>query len=160
MDDNRTHKELNQNQRESILQFLLMRYKDNKLNHGAINEAAANFKVHRRTISRLWKRAQQSKENGNEVFNVESRKRGRCGPKKKDFSQQLEKIKDIPLNQRRTLRSLSNAVNVPRTTLHRILKKGNVFKRVSSSIKPSLTDVNKIERAQFCLQHVPHMIFF
>lgn len=71
--------------------------------------------------------AQQSNENGNEVFIVESRKRARCGPKKKDFSQQLEKITDIPLNQRRTLRSLSHAVNVPRTTLHRILKKGNVF---------------------------------
>lgn len=159
MDNNRT-RELHENQRENILHFLLMRYKNNKLNHSAINEAAENFKVHRRTISRLWKRAQQSKKDGDEVFNVKSRKRGRCGPKKKDYSQQLEKIKDLPLNQRRTLRSLSNAVNIPRTTLYRIFKKGEVFKRVSSSIKPILTDENKIRRTQFCLQHVQPNGFF
>jgi len=82
------------------------------------------------------------------------------GRKRKNFAENLEKMKDVPLNQRSTLRSLSAAIDVPRTSLFRRLKDGDSIKRVSSFLKPTLTDDNKIERLRFCLSKIKQNGFF
>lgn len=51
---------LTNQQRQAILQFLLMHTKHgsaDELQHGTINTAASQFQVTRATISNLWKRA-------------------------------------------------------------------------------------------------------
>ena len=65
----------------------------------------------------------------------------------------IERIKQVPWNQRQTLRSLAKAVNVPITSLHRMFKKGKVF-RVNSTLKPLLTEQNRRARIQHCLSMV------
>ena len=56
----------------------------------------------------------------------------------------------MPLSQRSTIRSLSAAINVPKSTLHRKFKQGQL-RRHSNAIKPLLTDANKLQRTEFAL---------
>ena len=83
-----------------------------------------------------------------------SKKKKRCGRKPKDYSNNLAQIKNTPLNRRGTLRSLSFAIGIPKSTLFDIFKSGKYIKRISSTVKPTLTDKNKMDRLEFCLSKV------
>ena len=72
----------------------------------------------------------------------------------KNYDDKFKDIRNIPLNRRGTLRSLSCASGIPKTTLFRKLKERKLLKRVSSTVKPLLTDRNKIDRLKFCLSYV------
>ena len=142
--------ELTDEERERILQLLLQRF-DNargKLQQGAIGDTAISVKLSRRTVSRIWNRARETFAKDS-IYKAPSRKSVRCGRKPKDFSEVLHKIESVPLSRRSTIRSLAQAIEVPKTTLHRKFKAG-FFKRISSAIKPLLTDENKRHRVRFC----------
>jgi hypothetical protein len=79
----------------------------------------------------LWKQTKESK-----ASTVDSLKTGRCGRKKKMCSPNLEILPNVPLSGRGTLRSLSCAIDIPRSTLHGSLKRGEVFRSISSAEKP------------------------
>jgi hypothetical protein len=79
---------------------------------------------------------------------VSNKKKGNSGRKRKDL--ELSRMKTIPLNKRRTIRSLAKALGVNRSTLHRRFKWGKV-KRITDTLKPSMTLANKIQRLQFCV---------
>ena len=49
--------------RINIVQELLLVYNDNKLPRGKLVEVANNFRVHASTISRIWQRALQARQN-------------------------------------------------------------------------------------------------
>lgn len=72
--ENTLKKEMNNKERNAVLQFLLQNLKNDKLSHGAINAAAIKLNVLRSTISRLWKQAKTSKINDNEIYNLSSQK--------------------------------------------------------------------------------------
>ncbi|XP_071053291.1 uncharacterized protein [Onthophagus taurus] len=72
------------------------------------------------------------------------------GRKRKDREGIKKKISEVSIAQRSTIRSLCNNINVSLGTVHRILKEG-VIKRVSSTLKPVLTDDNKKRRLEFAL---------
>ena len=150
---NTKKKNLTNEQRQGVLHFLLERLNGEQLQLNAINDAAAKFDVSRLTISRIWKRARSSIDRGDVCIDVSSRKAGRSGRKRKDWSENLDKMKDIPLAQRGTLRSLSYAIEIPKTTLIALLRE-KALKRVSSTVKPLLTEENKKARLEFCLKHV------
>lgn len=154
----RGKKEFTNEQRNGILQFLLQRTIGGKLQRGAIGVAAVKFQCHPVTISRIWKRASESYSSGNWCANVNSLKK-KCGRKKKNYTDNLERMREIPVNRRSTLMSLSYAIGVPKTTLFRMFKRGE-FKRKSSHIKPFLTDENKRERVKFALSKLqPNGVF-
>lgn len=144
-------REFSNKDRVAIVQFLILHKKNEKLQKGAIALAAKQFKCNRMTISRIWKRASENNFQGESYGNVDSLKKQNCGRKCKDYGEQLEKLRDIPHSRRGTLRSAAHAIGVPKSTLFRILKKGKVIKRVSSTIKPLLTEKNKKDRVEFCL---------
>jgi hypothetical protein len=100
-----------------------------------------------RTIERIWRKAQDQLEQGQPV-DVSNKKKGNSGRKRKDL--ELSRMKTIPLNKRRTIRSLAKALGVNRSTLHRRFKWGKV-KRITDTLKPSMTLANKIQRLQFCV---------
>jgi len=92
----------------------------------------------------------------------ESNKRGNCG-RKRDFSRVVlhEVTKDnVPLNQRGTYRSL--AANISRAlgrdishmTVYRLLKKEAFFRRHTSSLKPTLTELNRLTRLNYALDQI------
>ncbi|KAG6614010.1 Small conductance calcium-activated potassium channel protein [Phytophthora cinnamomi] len=150
----RGSRNLTYEERRSMLDFLMKRRVEGttKLMRHAVTDAANEFGVDRRTVSRLWKRAVQSLENGDEVCDIASRKVGRRGRRKRDWSAELERVKEIPLAQRGSIRALATAVGIPKTTLYELLKEdGNP---TINSIKPSLTDKNKLDRLRYCFDKV------
>ena len=42
-------------------------------------------------------------------------------------------------------------LEVPRGTIHRVICKEDVLRQHSSTVKPTLTDENKLARLEFCL---------
>ncbi|TBU10197.1 hypothetical protein CWI38_1948p0010, partial [Hamiltosporidium tvaerminnensis] len=52
------------------------------------------------------------------------------------------------------LLTLAFAIYIPKTTLFDIFKSGKYIKRISSTVKPTLTDKNKMNRLKFCLSKV------
>lgn len=121
-----------------------------KLPKGSISEVAEHFNVKRATISVIWKRGKESLENGG-ILNVASKKKGVAGRKKKAL--EIDKFKEIPLTFRKNIRSIAAKMDIPKSAIHRRFKEG-VIKRHSNSVKPFLTEKNKIERVQFCLSKI------
>lgn len=72
----------------------------------------------------------------------------------------MNNIRDIPFNRRSTIRSLSFSSDIPRSTLFRIFKEGTQLKRITSTVKPLLTEQNKLARIKFCLSKVKPNGFF
>lgn len=62
----------------------------------------------------------------------------------------IEKIREIPLHKRSSLRSLAEALECTTGQLMRLIKKG-VLRRHSSALKPHMTDDNMKARLRFCL---------
>ena len=65
-----TKHNLTNNERGSIIQFLLERSVNKVLCYGAINEASEKFSVHRSTIHRVWRRGLSSLEQGNTLMDA------------------------------------------------------------------------------------------
>lgn len=57
---------------------------------------------------------------------VDSRKAGNVGRKKIDYSDRIQTMKDLPLEDRQNIRTLGYAINVPATTLWRRMKDGSL----------------------------------
>lgn len=87
--------QLTSSQRSGILQFLLKGCKDEVLQRGVIKEASEQFKVTRKTIYRIWKRAKEQYDAGKAFADVSSRKHN-CGRNKQDYSENLSRMIDIP----------------------------------------------------------------
>ncbi|KAL4162248.1 hypothetical protein PRNP1_002795 [Phytophthora ramorum] len=158
-------------ERLAMAEFLLKHSQgEARLPRAVITAAAEQFQVHRNTVSRIWNLMKAAMDAGAPtdvvMKQVLSRKRGNCGRKKKDYSAALERVKQLPLSQRGSLRALSSAVGVPRTTLFRLLRsedtattasadtkddRTDVKPTIANSIKPPLSDKNKRERLRFCL---------
>lgn len=149
-------REFSNDQRNAILQYLLSRSNMGKMKKGSINAAATQFKCHPLTISRIWKRALENQQATDEVsLNAASRK-GNSGRKRKDFTENVKKINELPAHKRKNIRMLAREINVPKTTLFRILKRReNVKEENNAVIEPHLlTDENKRERVKFCLSKI------
>lgn len=137
-------------ERVGILQALLTLSENGKLVKGAIQVTAAKFMKSSKTISRIWRRAQESLQSGAVCADMASRKRGNCGRKRKNRDEIANLIAQVPLAKRTTLRSLSAATKIPIGTLYNVLKEGRL-KRVNSTVKPHLGEENKIQRLKFAL---------
>ena len=132
------YKNLTNDERKAVLWFLQARAKEenkNGLQRGAIAEAATHFNKKHVTIQRIWNRAKKSKEAGDVVPNVDSRKAGNVGCKPIDRTNALEAMRRVPMRRRQTIRSLACAISVPKSSVFRILKDQKI-KRVSSTVKP------------------------
>ncbi|CAM0956016.1 unnamed protein product [Alopecurus aequalis] len=103
-----------------------------------------------RTVERIWEDANIQMQKGEEV-DVSSKMKGRVGRKRKDLD--LPRMTTIPLNKRRTIRSLAKHLGVDRSTLHRRFLLGEMT-RHSSAVKPVMTPENKIKRVKFCVSMV------
>lgn len=141
---------LTDDERNGVLQSLLSAEKEGKLPKGVIGAVAAKFNVHRHTISRIWTKAKADFKAGMKFADVRSRIKGNSGRKRKNRLEMQKKIESVELRKRSTLRSIAAASETPLSTLHKLLKEGFV-KRVSNTVKPYLTQQNKIERLRFAV---------
>jgi len=136
-----------------VMHYLLENTANNKLRRGAIGDAAEKFKVHRMTINRIRKRAAESKNASNPIKAMKKRYPGHVGRKSIPADVLCSILKGVPLNQRRTLRTLAAATGLSIGLLQRAKKRGDLVKR-NVMVKPALTEENKLERVKFCLKHI------
>lgn len=125
----RTKRELSNAQRRLIHDDMLKLSTEGILKRGAYKDIAAKYCVSIQTVAKIWKRGKE-----NNPSNVNLLKRGRVGPKKKDYALN-GRIRNVPLNRRKTVRALAGALNIPKSSLHRRIKNGDV-KVCTSPLKP------------------------
>nr|CAD40538.2 OSJNBa0055C08.7 [Oryza sativa Japonica Group] len=137
----------NGNERSQSRDLKNMESMNEKLEKDTTSIVAREFHVSIRTVQRIWKKAKVCREQGIAV-NVDSRKHGSSGRKKVEVD--LSLIAAIPLQQKSNIRSLAQALGVPKSTLHRWFKEG-LIRRHSNSLKPYLKEANKKERLRWCV---------
>ncbi|KAF7142618.1 hypothetical protein RHSIM_Rhsim05G0119600 [Rhododendron simsii] len=143
----RPNHNLTNEQRKEIFQALLLRTVDGKLTRGCVPEVAAMFSVSNKTIHRIWSRAKACEAHGSKV-DVSSKKRRRVGRKRREID--WNKVRGIAFHRRTNIRSFSEALEVPKSTLHQPIKEGEIRPH-TNPLKPNLSDQNKIARLHFCL---------
>ena len=134
---------LSVNEKNAIFHELLRWRKDGDsvaLKRGALLAASKKFNVSRRTVDSLWKRVKELMDDTGPAGVDLSSRNGISGRKRKDHAFD-EKIIEVPLNKRGTIRSLASQIGVPKTTVHRYFKKGK-GKIHTSTVKPFLSPAN------------------
>ncbi|KAE8795238.1 hypothetical protein D1007_29976 [Hordeum vulgare] len=99
-----------------------------------------------RTVSRIWNLANDQLDLGQEV-NVSSKKEN-VGRKRKELD--LARTTTVPLNRRRTIRSLARCLGVPRSMLHDRFQLKEL-KHITNIVKPFLKPANKLASLKFCI---------
>ncbi|KAH7853803.1 hypothetical protein Vadar_006757 [Vaccinium darrowii] len=125
---------LTEDQRQAIFAVLLMKSEGGKLKRGCIKYTAAMFSVDRQTIRRIWQRGNASMANGLPI-NVCSKKPKAVGRKRVEID--VNEFVKIDRSRRTNIRSLSSALSVPRSVVHRRIKEG-VIKPHTNAVKPYL----------------------
>ena len=124
---------LTDDERQAVYEMVLSKMTNGKPAKGSFTAIAGQFRVHPLTVSRIWKAGAKSIAEGSICANVSSKRKGKCG--KKAIEIDLDAVKAVPLSQRGTLRSLAAAIGIPKSTLHRKFKEGQL-RRHSNAIKP------------------------
>ena len=84
---------------------------------------------------------------------LRNKRKGISGRKGLDFVKYAEALRDIPIKNRTTIRSLAAALDLPKSTLHLNLKRLGL--RASKTyLKPMLTEEGKVKRLEWALRWV------
>ncbi|XP_028771268.1 uncharacterized protein LOC114728523 [Neltuma alba] len=136
------HRFLSNEDRRAISYLLLSQ--DGKLIKGAKKKVASMYSVSSSVIKRIW---QKTKVGDGACHG----KTGNCGRKRVELH--TDQFLQVHFAKRTTLRDLSCALNINKTSLVRLQKKG-VIQRRSNAIKPYLREENKIAQLKFCLSMI------
>lgn len=160
--------ELSINNRQSAFLILWSKLEDGRLPRGSAREVAEFFSVDRSTISRMWREIKikiddaLNNQNGEQVdveallTDIRFYESGRklSGRKTKwDVAALKEAVRNLRLTERQNFRMLARNVSIPLPTVHRLFKMG-VFRRHTSSLKPFLTEENKVSRVAYALEEI------
>ena len=160
VDEMAPKKHLTEGQKIQAVGLLQLRFKKNKLDHGAINEVARDLDVCRQVISQLWQKFSKTQQ---EPLNTDDeslipfpnnlqRKSGSGRPPKYDMEELRACVLTLSLRQRKTVRDLAAGLSIPRSTMQNILSNpANGFRRHTSALKPKLTESNKLERVLYAI---------
>ncbi|KAM0854018.1 hypothetical protein ACQ4PT_050688 [Festuca glaucescens] len=118
-----------------------------RLKRGVSKAVAEAAKCPRRVVQRIWKEAKK----GGGITSVKNNRKLKSGRKKVDFD--IEALEQIPPGERTTLEQVAEHLNVSRTTIWRRLKEKQI-RRITSELKPSLTEENKKARVDYWLRHL------
>ena len=136
--------------------------KDGVLERGRMAEAGRTFSVHHSTMTKFWRDITKKIADENVVVasiitNVaffENNKKATGRLPKWDRPELRAAVARVPKSLRKTFRSLSSQVAVPKSTLFKMMAKEGMFRRNTSSLKPHLTDENKAARFAYALEEV------
>ena len=152
-------RELPVEERMLAFQMVYGESKDGRPARGSITQVARMFSVHPKTIGRLWRTIHPNlvdyiNENGQDGykdfcldadnFRTDANLRGR--KKKHDRVEIVECVSQIDLNDRKTIRTMAKKLDIPKSSLHNCIKKENILQRYRSTLKPVLTEANKVSR--------------
>ena len=143
--------------------MMLTMRKGNTLSHGVITKIASAYRKSSRTVARIWTEVRRALESKLDPLAAVVLNHGPKARKKKKSKYKMEeirkKIEATPLHKRQTYRSCSEAVNVPKSSLHWVItnntgKGAKIFKVQSVSTQPVLTDKHKEDRKTYCKTRV------
>lgn len=134
-------------QKNAMAQRMIGGLVNGKFQKGLIQELAASFGCHRRTVYKVWKLVEAQRRRGMPVF-LSSKKVG--VRREKSVKLDIEKMKTIKFHERNTIRKLGQGLGVSKSTIGRWKKEG-VIRAHTNAIKPSLTDSNFLSRLKHCL---------
>ena len=109
----RSSKQLTNDQHQANLQALLEYCKEGNLERGAIKKVAESVNISKNCIGQVWKRANESIENGCTFMDIRSRKTN-CVRKKKEID--MDRVVTVPLRKRGTIRSTAQTLKIPKST--------------------------------------------
>ena len=104
-----------------------------------------------RSVEKTWKKAIEQ-EGRNEVLDFSNKRKGRCGRKRRELNLD-ERVPQVALNKRGTLRALARSLDIPFSTLQRRLAWGDL-RRHTNSLKSHLTLENRIRRLLYCISMI------
>ncbi|XP_057443966.1 uncharacterized protein LOC130736137 [Lotus japonicus] len=150
---NKKLKFLSNEERMAVYHILHQNSFNGRLKKGVIDFVASTFSVSRTTILRIWRCSKES-----DLHDVSQRKPRNSGRKRIQID--YDRISEIPLRQRTTIRSLACALDTNPTSMFRLLQAG-VIRRHSNPMRPLLKEEHKRSRLQFCLSmledsSIPH----
>ena len=144
-------RELSEDEREHMLQLLLLHSEKGVLGRSILREVSSLFHVHPTTGWRLWVSACQYAHNNPNQKVLSLSRKNLTGARKKFFLTR-EDILAIPLHLRKTQRSIAKRLKVSQTTVTRFIR-NDELRRVRSTLKPTLTLRNKEARVAFVADH-------
>ncbi len=148
-------KNLTDPQRNFIFQCLLMNSTSGKLKYGSITKIANQFGISTRSVKRIWDRGMISfAVEQQQPGNVSSRRKGRGGRKSKHSIEYIQqKVSELSLNNRTTIRRMEQYSGISRYILHKAKKNGHLI-RHSNAVRPKLSSANKTERIKFSMSFI------
>eukprot|EP00977_Amphora_coffeiformis_P011061 scaffold2651_cov171-Amphora_coffeaeformis.AAC.1 len=118
-----------------------------RLAHGAAARSAFKFGMSLRQVCRLWRQANENRNNGNGSYSVSPRKAGNVGREIVFERGELEKaVEAIPWHKQRTIRDLAEELGISVGMTHRLIRNKNILHNYSSPLKPLLSEQDKIVR--------------
>ena len=146
-------KNFSSSERDALILYVLSGSKDGVLKRGAYTEAASRYEWHWETIKRIWIDYENQRTAEVENRKLVSGRKGNCGRKGVDITELRTRLRDVPLNQRTTIRRLAGALGVPKSTVFNNLKELG-HRAHSNALKPYLTREGQKERLEWVLRWV------
>jgi hypothetical protein len=147
------YKILSLEERGQIVAMLLHSVReDGTFPHGDLTKISDFFGVDRKTVWRLWKRADSARSSGKINYGEISSRKKNCG-RRPMYPPHLVKsaVESTPLLQRRSQRKLAKALGVSKSTIQSWLNLG-LLRSNTNALKPMLTEENKLKRWLFALE--------
>ena len=139
---------------KKALGLLLAWLKDGVLPWGSLTIVAEEIGVARSTISRLWQQARGARKQSLIItLEIALRNNSRANCLKYSHAEFCQGLKEIP-RRRKTYRSTAKAMGVTLSTVQRMLLHRDVCRIHTSSLKPTLTEENKMSRMELALSFI------
>ncbi|ETV67673.1 hypothetical protein H257_16257, partial [Aphanomyces astaci] len=143
-----TNQDLPDDQRWSLYHDLLENKQSGRLARGKASELLLKYGISRQTLSKVWKRGQETRSQDGRA-DVALKRKGHSGRRPKCTMDEVEAaVKSVPPHLRETFASLAASSGIPPTTLWRVLQTRTLERR-TSRLKPMVTDKHKADRVDF-----------
>ena len=150
-----SYNEMSLEQQKRALCLLLSQLKDGVLPWGSLTIVADEIGEARSTISRLWGQACGACEESPIITpEIASQNHSCTNALKYSHAEFRQGLKEIPRRHRKTYRSTAKAMGVSLSMVQRMLLQRDVCRVHTSSLKPTLTDENKMLRMELALSFI------
>ena len=150
-----SYKEMLLEQRKRALGLLLSQLKDGVLPWGSLTIVTDEIGVARSTICRLWWQACGACEQSLIITpEIASQNSSHANSLKYSHAEFRQGLKEIPRRHHKTYCSTAKAMGVALSTVQRMLLQQDVCHIHTSSLKPTLTEENKMSRMELALSFI------
>ena len=150
-----SYKEMSLQQWKRALGLLLSWLKDGVLPWGSLTIVADEIGVACSTISRLWQQACRARKQSLIITpEIASRNNSCTNCLKYSHAEFRQGLKEIPQRHHKTYHSTAKAMGVTLSTVQRMLLHQDVCCIHTSSLKPMLTEENKMSRMELALSFI------